>query len=82
MAQAGWPWWLCWYCVPWVSGELALESIDADGQGQHEPGRRRQRLRRDRPQLQGLHATEAAGAHVGELLLSHAGDIGLTAADL
>jgi hypothetical protein len=65
-----------------VSGELALESIDADGQGQHEPRRRLQRLRRDRSQLQGLHATEAAGAHVGELLLSHATVIGLAEADL
>jgi hypothetical protein len=65
-----------------VSGELALESIDADGQGQHEHRCRLQGLRRDRPQLQRLHATEAAGAHVGELLLSHATGIDPTAADL
>jgi hypothetical protein len=80
---AGWLWWLCWHFEPWVSGKLALESIDADGrQGQHEPGRRLQRRRQDRPQLERLHATEAGGAHVVERLLSHARDIGLGAPKL
>jgi hypothetical protein len=38
--------------------------------------------RRDRPQLHGLHATEAGGAHIVELLLSHVRDIGLAAENL
>jgi hypothetical protein len=52
-----------------VSGELALESIGADGPGQHEPGGRLERRRRDRAERHRAHGPEAAGAHVVELLL-------------
>jgi hypothetical protein len=77
-------WWLCWYFEPWVSGELALESIDADGRrDQHEPGGVRERRRRDRPHHQGPGAADAAGAHALELLLvSHGRDIGRREVDL
>jgi hypothetical protein len=38
--------------------------------------------RRDGTQLHRLHATEAGGAHIVELLLSHTRDIGLPASNL
>ena len=56
-----------------MSGELALESIDADGQGQHEPYGGIHGCLRDGPHPHGLRAPEPAGGQTVEpLLVSHA----------
>jgi hypothetical protein len=66
-----------------VSGELALESIAVDGQGQHHTKGRIHGHPREGTKLQRLRGPQAAGAHVAELgFLSHALGIGRRPAHL
>jgi hypothetical protein len=66
-----------------VNGELALESIAVDGQGQHEAQGWIHGITRDRAQVQRPGGTEAVGVDSLDLLVvSHALGIGANGRDL